>query len=88
MGVFSISNENTISHLVVTLQQSVYSARELSQSSFINEVINSESGLDVTLNNKINYYKLFSILSKYPDIQKIYEKEMSLETLFLHLIKK
>ncbi|GAH93818.1 unnamed protein product, partial [marine sediment metagenome] len=58
---------------------------ELKSQEFIDEISPNKNKLNFILNNRKNYYKLFSILSKYKII-KISEKELSLEELFLNLM--
>ena len=57
----------------------------LSQSDFIFECVEDKSGLVVTLKERNDYSRLFSILQNYP-ITKIEEKSLSIENLFLKLI--
>ncbi len=58
---------------------------ELNQESFINDIASENNALIVSLKNRDSYKDLLLILGKYP-IQKVKEKELSLEDLFLKII--
>ncbi|KKM98495.1 hypothetical protein LCGC14_1157420 [marine sediment metagenome] len=58
---------------------------ELKSQEFIDEVLSNKNKLSLILNDRQNYDKLFSILSRYK-ILKILEKELSLEDLFINLM--
>ncbi|MFX0135245.1 MAG: ATP-binding cassette domain-containing protein [Candidatus Hodarchaeota archaeon] len=60
---------------------------ELSKIDVIKEVTESKNSLIITLKERKAYQQLFSILSKYPGIQKINEKEISLENLFMNYME-
>lgn len=61
--------------------------KELDQKDFVSDISESNEGLIFTLNNKQNYYKLFSVLSNHKSIQKIQEQDITLDNLFLKKIK-
>ena len=58
--------------------------KELNQQNFIHNITENKSGFIITLKNKKYYKDLFSILSKY-NIEKINERELTLENLFVKL---
>lgn len=58
---------------------------ELNQESFINDIASENNALIVSLKNRDSYKDLLLILGKYP-VQKVKEKELSLEDLFLKII--
>jgi ABC-2 type transport system ATP-binding protein len=58
---------------------------ELNQESFINNIASENNALIVSLKNRDSYKDLLLILGKYP-VQKVKEKELSLEDLFLKII--
>ena len=59
--------------------------KQLRDQNYISSVENTEKGLEIILNERKNYNKLLSILSKY-DIHMINERELSLEDLFIKII--
>lgn len=59
---------------------------ELKQQDFISEVYELEKFMSINLSERKNLRDLLAILGKY-DVQKVYEREMALEDLFLKINK-
>ncbi len=60
---------------------------ELNQQEYISKILDTEEGLILTLRSRFNYKELLSILVKY-EVSKIKEYDLSLEDLFIKIIKK
>lgn len=60
--------------------------RDLEQQEYIEQIYESESGLDLILKSWRNYQALFSILKEYP-ITNFQESKTSIEDLFLKIMK-
>ena len=88
--ILKIGNKNDVKNLtknkikveIKCSDNEVKLISDLNQQNFIDEISEKDGSIFISLEKRDYYKELFSILSKY-NIQKINEKELSLEDLFI-----